>query len=285
MDIFRCSKCQNVLPQNTTVCPYCGTKNLIENQTDIVSSQENSEEINKNFTLPKKDHWLDQSIELLSNNIRDVIVVSIINNPFFLILSLFLVSAWYHSLLYRFTLALREKNTKIDFNYTSAFKEGIVIFVINSIVMLPFTVILLLIIGSFLLMLLYPIYTSNPVNELAFLIVYLFSIIYIFFYVSISMSLKFFVLLALSEYNPTDRWNIKDILKKTVVLATKNWVKLTVLTLIILIMSLALQNLMSILCYCTLGFIYLFSSLPFIIMDIFILGYLMNDYTTNKTSL
>ncbi|MCX7759000.1 MAG: hypothetical protein N2169_05265 [bacterium] len=287
---MKCLNCNNIVPENVTLCPYCGSKitteiNITEETTLNNKPVEQIEQITKEEETSKKTNvrtseWFNYSTELIKNNIVNIIIIGVLNNPFFLILSLLLVSAWYNSFLYRICIAFKGGKTNIHFDYSKGFLEGIVIMLINTIVTLPFFIVLL-IIGSFLIYILFN--SKNiPAYEAIFLINYIIFILYLIFCINLSMILKYFTLLALSDYKPEEKWNTVEILKKVFHLLKNNWLISLILFFIFMVINFAIQNVIGILCYCTIGVIFLFSTIPYIIVDIFIIIYLMGEYLDNK---
>ncbi|MFN3995031.1 MAG: hypothetical protein ACK4GR_00655, partial [bacterium] len=157
---MKCSNCGSFLPPNSPICPFCGTKiehteiekiNQLEAEkleTEILKYEEVNkdeknlekpqEKIEKNvFNLPSLK-WLEFSLNFIANNIRDIIILGIINNPLFYLISLGMVSFFYNSYLYQFCIAFKKNEIKIPFDYKKNFKIGFQITYLNFVVFLPF---------------------------------------------------------------------------------------------------------------------------------------------------
>lgn len=282
---MKCSNCGNFLPPNSPLCPFCGTK--IEQKEDSQEikepdkNQNNLEksEIDKNIFSISSIKWLEFSLNFIINNIRDIILLGIINNPLFFILSLGIVSLFYNSYLYQFCLAFKKSQSKIIFDYKKNFSIGFKITYLNFIVFLPF---LFLSIIPLIFFILTVNNFSNNFNFSSFLILILLIFLYLIMMISFSILpiifilTRNFVILELIDYEE-GKWNFLNIVKKTYKTMLKKWLTFIIIFALALVVYYSLYNAFTILCYCTVGLLLFFISIPYIMIDILILGYMMNE--------
>ncbi|MFN3478366.1 MAG: hypothetical protein ACK4ZM_03245 [bacterium] len=200
---MKCSNCGGFLPPNSPICPFCGSKieqteieKINQTETEKIEKSETEilkyEEVNKdekNLEIPQKKtqeknvfnlssiKWLEFSLNFIANNIRDIVILGIINNPLFYLISLGIVSFFYNSYLYQFCIAFKKNEIKIPFDYKKNFKTGFKITFLNFIVLFPFF--LLFLISLIFLIIIGKDFSRNPNPGFIFIFIFLYLIIII----------------------------------------------------------------------------------------------------------
>lgn len=272
---MKCIKCDNFIPENVKICPFCGEK--IEALENIENNNNENQTKEENKESSKQLNWFDFSLEAIKENWQNILIISLINNPLFWVLSLGLVSSYNYSLLYNFYISFINKNTKIDFSYSNDFLNGIKILFIHSLILIPFIIILLTLIGTMIFSLMQV--ERDSIHTLSFFLSYIISICYLILFSSFYIVSRYFVIIALKEKEKVDIWNL---IIQTYKLMIKNAMISILLIFILLVIFLALQNLIGILCYCTCGLIFFFISFPYFIIDIFFMSFLLDQYNKGK---
>lgn len=274
---MKCIKCSNFVPENAKICPFCGEKiEAIEN-TENKGNEDQTQEENKE--LSKQPNWFDFSVEVIKENWQKILIISLINNPIFWVLSLGLVSSYNYSLLYNFSISFINKNTKMDFSYSKDFLNGLKILAIHLLTLIPFIIILIILTGILIFSFIQA--ERNYTYALFFFLSYIISIFYLIFFSSFYIVSRYFVIISLieREKEKIDTWNL---IIQTYRLMIKNAIISILLIFILLVIFLAVQNLIGILCYCTCGLTFFFVSFPYLIVDIFFMSFLLDQYNRGK---
>lgn len=274
---MKCIKCGNFVPENAKICPFCGEKiEAIEN-TENKGNETQTQEENKE--LSKQLNWFDFSVEVIKENWQKILIISLINNPIFWVLSLGLVSSYNYSLLYNFSISFINKNTKMDFSYSKDFLNGLKILAIHLLTLIPFIIILIILTGILIFSFIQA--ERNYTYALFFFLSYIISIFYLIFFSSFYIVSRYFVIISLieREKEKIDTWNL---IIQTYRLMIKNAIISILLIFILLVIFLAVQNLIGILCYCTCGLTFFFVSFPYLIVDIFFMSFLLDQYNRGK---
>lgn len=274
---MKCIKCGNFVPENAKICPFCGEKiEAIEN-TENKGNEDQTQEENKE--LSKQLNWFDFSVEVIKENWQKILIISLINNPIFWVLSLGLVSSYNYSLLYNFSISFINKNTKMDFSYSKDFLNGLKILAIHLLTLIPFIIILIILTGILIFSFIQA--ERNYTYALFFFLSYIISIFYLIFFSSFYIVSRYFVIISLieREKEKIDTWNL---IIQTYRLMIKNAIISILLIFILLVIFLAVQNLIGILCYCTCGIVFFFVSFPYLIVDIFFMSFLLDQYNKGK---
>lgn len=279
---MKCIKCGNFVPENAKICPFCGEKiEAIENvvNKDIENKDNEGQTQEENKELSKQLNWFDFSVEAIKENWQNILIVSLINNPLFWVLSLGLVSSYHYSLLYNFSISFINKNTKIDFSYSKDFLKGLKILSIHSLTLIPFIIILIILTGIWIFSFINA--ERDYTFALFFFLSYVISVFYLMFFSSFYILSRYFFIIVLidKEKEKVDIWKL---IIQTYRLMIKNAIISILLILILLVIFMPVQNLIGILCYCTCGLIFFLVSFPYLIGDIFCMSFLLDQYNKGK---
>ncbi len=289
---MKCIHCDNFVPEKLEFCPFCGNKlenksleNKSEDESNTQLNTDSNVEENVQISKNKKSYWYEFSVEFIKNNTKDIIIISLMNNPIAFILSLGLVSFWYNAYLYQFAIAYEKNEKVINFNYKNTFMPGVKLSLVSFLNFTPFLIIILIITAIF-------IFISYNLNRDPIYIIF-WTISYITLLSAIIISSLFGIILRnltiieLLNY-PYQEWlNFKhsknlEIFVKVYKLFFKNIKLVIVVFILFLIIWYGVLSVVNILCYCTCGLIMILYILPFLVLDILFLGYLLDEFKKNE---
>lgn len=281
---MKCKKCNNFIPNEINLCPYCGEK-LYPNQENIdkenlndqqnLSNQQNLNN-QQNNNESNLDNWFSFSTEFIKKNFKDILIVSLLNNPFFFIITLSLVSTFYYSFLYNFAKSYKMKKLEINFNYKNSILEGLKLITLNFFVATPFIIILFILLTTLLLIILYRNNSFVNLQYLFMMIIYIITIMYITILVPIISTIKYFVIITLLE---DSKISYMEIFKKVYYYIIKNWKVSLLLFILYSSIIYGLQTIITIMCYCSLGLILLFYVIVYLIIEIYFTSFILEEYS------